>query len=151
MSALHGLMTAATRCRSIAGIATIVATAAAACPTDPAPRAASTVLAVQGAGPQMQALSGADLARLPAWEDALVMSIHKSQGSEFDRVAVVLPEAGSPLLGRELLYTALTRARRGVLLYAGREALAAAIDQPLRRAMGLGRRLWGQAGQGDRG
>lgn len=91
------------------------------------------------------------LARLPAWEDALVMSIHKSQGSEFDRVAVVLPEAGSPLLGRELLYTALTRARRGVLLYASREALAAAIDRPLRRAMGLGARLWGQAGQIDRG
>lgn len=83
------------------------------------------------------------LARLPAWEDALVMSVHKSQGSEFDRVAVVLPEAGSPLTGRELLYTALTRARRGALLYASREALAAAIARPMGRAMGLGERLWG--------
>ncbi len=83
------------------------------------------------------------LARLPAWEDALVMSVHKSQGSEFDRVAVVLPEAGSPLTGRELLYTALTRARRGALLYAAPEALEAAIARPMGRAMGLGERLWG--------
>ena len=49
--------------------------------------------------------------RLPPHETVFAMSIHKSQGSEFDDVVVVLPDATSPLLTRELLYTAVTRAR----------------------------------------
>ncbi len=81
--------------------------------------------------------------RLPPHENALVMSIHKSQGSEFDRVAVILPEADSPLLSRELLYTAITRARHGVTVYAGEAALRAAIGRSARRDSGLGARLWG--------
>ncbi|MFI0606714.1 MAG: exodeoxyribonuclease V subunit alpha [Anaerolineae bacterium] len=81
--------------------------------------------------------------RLPPHENALVMSIHKSQGSEFDRVAVILPEADSPLLSRELLYTAITRARQGVTVYAGEAALRAAIGRRARRDSGLGARLWG--------
>ncbi|WP_297106429.1 ATP-binding domain-containing protein [Tessaracoccus sp.] len=66
------------------------------------------------------------------------MTIHKSQGSQFDRVSVVLPPPGSPLLTRELLYTAVTRAHEGVRLYGSWEALAAAIRTPARRASGLG-------------
>ena len=81
--------------------------------------------------------------RLPPHENALVMSIHKSQGSEFDRVAVILPEADSPLLSRELLYTAITRARQGVTVYAGEAALRAAIGRSAGRDSGLGARLWG--------
>lgn len=80
--------------------------------------------------------------RLPPHESALVMSIHKSQGSEFDRVAVVLPGSDSPLLSRELLYTAITRAREGVTLYGGEAALRAAIGRQARRDSGLGARLW---------
>ncbi len=49
--------------------------------------------------------------RLPSHETAYAMTIHKSQGSEFDHVLMILPEAGSPLLTRELLYTGITRAR----------------------------------------
>ena len=66
------------------------------------------------------------------------MTIHKSQGSQFDRVSIVLPPLGSPLLTRELLYTAVTRAHEGVRLYGSWESLTAAIATPARRASGLG-------------
>ncbi len=81
--------------------------------------------------------------RLPPHETSFAMTIHKSQGSEFDRVAVVLPEVGSPLLTRELLYTAVTRARSGVTVFATPEAIAAAIGRRAERASGLRQRLWG--------
>ena len=80
--------------------------------------------------------------RLPPHETAFSMSIHKSQGSEFDRVAVILPHPDSPLLSRELLYTAVTRARRSVLVFATAEALKVAIERRARRASGLRQRLW---------
>ena len=51
-------------------------------------------------------------ARLPPHETVFAMSVHKSQGSEFDAVAVLLPPEPSPVVSRELLYTAVTRARR---------------------------------------
>jgi exodeoxyribonuclease V alpha subunit len=69
------------------------------------------------------------------------MSIHKSQGSEFDEVAVLLPDESSPLLTRELLYTAVTRARRKVFLYASRESVRRAVERPVARASGLAVRL----------
>src|SRR5699024_3070656 len=52
------------------------------------------------------------LSALPAHETGFAMTIHKSQGSEFDEVTVVLPRSNARVLGRELLYTALTRARQ---------------------------------------
>lgn len=76
--------------------------------------------------------------RLPAHEPAFAMSIHKSQGSEFDSVLVVLPEPGSPLLSRELLYTAVTRAKSRLVLHATRAAVAEAISRRVARASGLG-------------
>lgn len=76
-------------------------------------------------------------ARLPAHEPAFAMSIHKSQGSEFETVVVVLPEPGSPLLTRELLYTAVTRAKRRLVLHASRAAVAEAIERRITRASGL--------------
>lgn len=82
------------------------------------------------------------LAELPAHETVFAMSIHKSQGSEFDDIAVVLPEPGSRLLSRELLYTAITRARRSVLLFASQAALRTCIEHPVQRASGLEARLW---------
>jgi exodeoxyribonuclease V alpha subunit len=75
--------------------------------------------------------------RLPAHETAFAMSIHKSQGSEFDDVAVLLPDATSPLLSRELLYTAVSRARRNVTLFAKRADLAVAIARRVERDSGL--------------
>jgi hypothetical protein len=70
------------------------------------------------------------------------MSVHKSQGSELDRVAIVLPAEVSPVLSRELLYTAITRARQGVVLFARPEIVRHAIHTGIQRASGLGERLW---------
>ena len=81
--------------------------------------------------------------RLPPHETVFAMSVHKSQGSEFDEVAVLLPERVSPVLSRELLYTAVTRARRGVTIYATRDIVAQAIARPIERASGLRDALWG--------
>ncbi len=71
--------------------------------------------------------------------DLHAMTIHKSQGSQFDVVSVVLPPVGSPLLTRELLYTAITRARHEVRLYGSEAALRLSVETPARRASGLGR------------
>ncbi|MHB1896397.1 MAG: exodeoxyribonuclease V subunit alpha [Metallibacterium sp.] len=82
---------------------------------------------------------------LPEHEPASAITIHKSQGSEYDHVAVLLPaDADSPILSRELLYTALSRARRSVELWAGEDALRAALARPVRRAGGLRERLRGR-------
>ncbi len=69
------------------------------------------------------------------------MTIHKAQGSQFHDVSVILPPPGSPLLTRELVYTALTRAQRSVLLVGTPEALREAILRPAQRTSGLARRL----------
>ncbi|HSG92003.1 MAG TPA: exodeoxyribonuclease V subunit alpha [Pseudomonadales bacterium] len=85
--------------------------------------------------------------RLPHHETVFAMTVHKSQGSEFDRVAVVLPaEPGANedrLLTREMLYTAVTRARSGVRVHATQAVLERAIGRRTRRASGLRGRLWG--------
>lgn len=81
-------------------------------------------------------------ARLPPHETAYAMSIHKSQGSEFDHVAVILPVEVSPVLSRELLYTAVTRARSRVTLHGSREIIEQAIARRIERASGLREALW---------
>ena len=73
----------------------------------------------------------------PAW----AMTIHKSQGSEYDHVVVVLARVGSPLLTRELLYTGVTRAKRSVSLVGDLAAIAAATDRQVDRVSGLTERL----------
>ena len=73
------------------------------------------------------------------------MTIHKSQGSQFDAAAVILPDPDSRLLTRELLYTAATRARRRLILAGTAEAVIGAVNRPVARASGLGWRLWGDA------
>ena len=84
--------------------------------------------------------------RLPEHETALAMTVHKAQGSEFDEVLAVLPEARNRVLTRELVYTAVTRARRRVTLAASASALQAAIDTPTQRRSGLRARLREAAG-----
>jgi len=74
-------------------------------------------------------------------ETVHALTIHKSQGSEFDRVVVVLPSADSLLATRELLYTAITRARSSVTLIGSLDAVLAAVSRPTRRASGLRARL----------
>ena len=68
------------------------------------------------------------------------MTVHRAQGSQFARVSVILPPAESPLLTRELLYTAVTRARTKVRLVGSEDAVRAAIARPIGRASGLRRR-----------
>jgi exodeoxyribonuclease V alpha subunit len=80
--------------------------------------------------------------RLAAVETVYAMTVHKSQGSQFDTAAVVLPEPDSPLLTRELLYTAVTRAREELIVAGSEAAIRAAVARPVARASGLGRRLW---------
>lgn len=80
-------------------------------------------------------------ARLPAHETAFAMTVHKSQGSEFDEVMLVLPPVDSPVCTRELVYTGITRARRKVTVIAGKAALGAAIGRGSARSSGLKERL----------
>jgi exodeoxyribonuclease V alpha subunit len=82
--------------------------------------------------------------RLGAVETVYAMTIHKSQGSQFDAAAVLLPDPGSRLLTRELLYTAATRARRRLILAGTEDAVRAAVTRPVARASGLRWRLWGE-------
>jgi len=84
------------------------------------------------------------IARLPPYESVYAMSVHKSQGSEFDEVAVLLPSEPSPVLSRELLYTAVTRARSRVVVYAPADVLALAVRTAVDRASGLRAVLYGR-------
>lgn len=80
-------------------------------------------------------------AALPAHEDAFALTVHKAQGSEFDRVWLVLPERDARVLSRELVYTGLTRARRELLLWADEAVLRAAIARRAQRWSGLAARF----------
>jgi exodeoxyribonuclease V alpha subunit len=84
--------------------------------------------------------------RLPEHESAFAMTVHKSQGSEFDRVLLVLPDRDAPLLTRELIYTALTRAKKSVEMMATNDLFITAVSRRIERRSGLRDRLWQQAG-----
>jgi exodeoxyribonuclease V alpha subunit len=79
--------------------------------------------------------------RLDAMQTVHAMTVHRAQGSQFDGVSFVVPPSDSPLLTRELLYTAVTRARRHVLLIGSEDAIRRAIQRPANRASGLRNRL----------
>ncbi len=83
------------------------------------------------------------LAQFDQIDEWWAMTIHKSQGSEFDHAVVVLADAGSPILSRELLYTGVTRARTRLTVVGDEEAVRAAVGRPVDRASGLAERLWG--------
>jgi exodeoxyribonuclease V alpha subunit len=82
--------------------------------------------------------------RLSAIDTVYAMTVHKSQGSQFDTAAVLLPAPDSRILTRELLYTAVTRARSRLMLVGTQEAVRAAVERPIARASGLRGRLWGE-------
>lgn len=79
--------------------------------------------------------------QLPAHETAWAMTVHKSQGSEFDHVMMVLPSVESPILTRELFYTGVTRARSFVTLLGTTDLLSIAMRRSSDRASGLSDRL----------
>lgn len=76
-------------------------------------------------------------ARLPRFSEAFALSVHKAQGSEFDEVLLVLPEEDAPLLTRELLYTAVSRARKRVRIVGPKQVIRAAIERRAQRYSGL--------------
>lgn len=81
--------------------------------------------------------------RLPAHDSAFALTVHKSQGSEFDTVLLVLPAQAARVLSRELLYTGVTRAARRVAIAGDGAVFAAACARPTRRFSGLAARLRG--------
>lgn len=81
-------------------------------------------------------------ARLPAHETVYAMTVHKSQGSEFGRVLLLLPDRETELLTRELVYTAVTRASARVDILGDAEVFKGAVSRRVRRNSGLRERLW---------
>ncbi len=77
------------------------------------------------------------LSRLAAVSSAYALTVHRSQGSQYEAVTILLPPAASPLLTRELLYTAVTRASHRVRVIATDDAVRAAVGRRLIRASGL--------------
>ncbi|HDR2754707.1 exodeoxyribonuclease V subunit alpha [Enterobacter sp. RHBSTW-00175] len=75
--------------------------------------------------------------RLPEHETAWAMTVHKSQGSEFNHAALILPSQLSPVVTRELIYTAITRARKRLSLYTDERVLVQAIATRTERRSGL--------------
>jgi exodeoxyribonuclease V alpha subunit len=81
--------------------------------------------------------------RLPEHETVFAMTVHKSQGSEFDEVLLILPNRDSPIMTRELVYTAITRARKRVTVLASEQVLRQAVLRSTERLSGLSDALWG--------
>ncbi|WP_163134156.1 exodeoxyribonuclease V subunit alpha [Agarivorans sp. Alg241-V36] len=79
--------------------------------------------------------------RLPAHQSVYAMTVHKSQGSEFKQVCMLLPPAAQALVNRELLYTAITRAKSRFSLYADAESVSAACRNKTQRRSGLAEHL----------
>ena len=86
-------------------------------------------------------LRSVGVSRLAHVETAFAMTVHKSQGSEFAEVLLVLPELPSPLLTRSLLYTGITRAKARVELWGLAARLQEAVSTRAERAAGLAERL----------
>ena len=82
-------------------------------------------------------------ARLPAHETVYAMTVHKSQGSEFDNILLILPPTDSELLTRELIYTAVTRARSRVEIWGDEKVFTTAVERRIERRSGLREALWG--------
>jgi exodeoxyribonuclease V alpha subunit len=90
-----------------------------------------------------EALQRFSPSRLPRHQDVYAMTIHKSQGSEFDEVLLVLPGKDNPLITRELLYTGITRAKRNLSILASESVIRNAVSRRIERASGLRDALWG--------
>lgn len=80
--------------------------------------------------------------RLPDHSTAFAMTVHKIQGSEFEKLFFVLPDKLSKVFTRELVYTAITRARSGITILGNEPVLIKGIEKKLERSSGLANRLW---------
>lgn len=81
-------------------------------------------------------------ARLPGHETVFAMTVHKSQGSELDRILLILPDRTSPILTRELLYTGATRARRAMEIWGIEAVFLDSIHRQVERSSGLRDAIW---------
>jgi len=80
---------------------------------------------------------------LPDHETVFAMTVHKSQGSEFDHVLMILPDKPNPVLTRELIYTGITRAKNCIEIMACQEVFRGAAEKSVSRSSGLEEALWG--------
>ncbi|MBC7962406.1 MAG: exodeoxyribonuclease V subunit alpha [Steroidobacteraceae bacterium] len=80
--------------------------------------------------------------RLPTHETVYAMTVHKSQGSEFDRLLLLLPDRDSEALSRELIYTGITRAKKEVEIWGDQAVFIEAVSRKIDRKSGLGEALW---------
>ncbi|MCP4582926.1 MAG: exodeoxyribonuclease V subunit alpha [candidate division Zixibacteria bacterium] len=80
--------------------------------------------------------------RLPDHETVYAMTVHKSQGSEFDRILMILPDKPSPVVTRELIYTGLTRARKSVETWCTENIFTDGVSRQIERKSGLADILW---------
>lgn len=83
--------------------------------------------------------------RLSEFEVVFAMTVHKSQGSEFEKVALLLPLTPSPVLTRELIYTGITRARKHFTLWGSSKLIVTAAESRIQRNSGLPEELWPNA------
>ncbi len=87
--------------------------------------------------------------QLPEHETVYAMTVHKSQGSEFDNVLFILPDKDAPVLTRELVYTALTRARQKITIWGTPGILRSALTRTIQRTSGLRDALWASGNRGQ--
>ena len=80
--------------------------------------------------------------RLPQHETVYAMTVHKSQGSEFENIFLILPDKDSPVLSRQLIYTAITRATKTVTIFGKEEIIRNCMSRVIKRKSGLHDSLW---------
>jgi len=78
---------------------------------------------------------------LPSFDAVYAMTIHKTQGSEYQHVDIILPSHSAQYLTRELLYTGVTRAKSSLNIFADEQTLKAAISQKVERVSGIESRI----------
>ncbi len=81
--------------------------------------------------------------RLPKHETVYAMTVHKSQGSEFEHCVLVLPDKNVGVLTKELIYTGITRAKKRLQILGHADLIEKGLRRPVKRASGLKDRLWG--------
>lgn len=92
--------------------------------------------------PEADGYRQVSISRLPAFETVFAMTIHKTQGSEFNKISLMLPDQGSSrLLSRELIYTGITRAKNHIEIFCNKHTWFNGVEQKVSRASGLTERL----------
>lgn len=92
--------------------------------------------------PEGDGYRAVSISRLPKFDTVYAMTIHKTQGSEFDHVALILPEKGAErILSRELIYTGITRAKQHLQVFSNQPTFVSGVQQKVSRASGLTTRV----------